>query len=281
MSVREIYEQLGIKAKYENEITKLNNRIILIVGNFDSQFLKRERNLRENVHPNLRKEFAFLIGDSDIRRSLKDFFRSSMFVDAFQINIFNLKCLLEVSKKVLLPTTYKDLYDFIVEEARRTIEITPIDIGYLFSGDTIIKKGAKELDEKLILDNLTWLSKYPVIKQSYEASLKHYLGKNYPDAITNAYASLEGLVKTLLNTEKRLDNDETRKNLINKLGLDGDWGQLLNYYCKLAHEFSSRHGKKETGEKLELAVELVEFYIYITGTFIRLISTLSAKSDKG
>lgn len=275
-----------MEAKYEEEVAKLNNRIILIVENFTSKFHK-DAVLYNNIYPKLINEFAFLIGESNIYLykslakgylRLTDFFKSVKGKDAFQTNILNLKCLLEASKEVLLPARYENHYNFIVDEAKRVIEITPIDIGYLFSGDTIIKKGAKELDEKIILDNLTWLSKYHDIKQSFETSLKQYLEKDYPDAITNAYSSLEGLVKTFLNTNKQLDDVEIRKNLINKLGLEADWGQLLYHYSKLAHEFSSRHGKKETGEKFQLTIELVEFYIYITGTFMRLILTLSAKS---
>ena len=290
MNLRSIYEQLGMEATYEEEIAKLNNRIILIVDKFNSAIGKIDEHLYKRIYPSLVEEFAFLIGESNIhmyKRALRnvylpleDFFKSSKEKDAFQINILNLKCLLEASKKVL-QSHDKYLYDFILGEAKRVIEATPIDIGYLFSGDTIIKKGARELDEKLILENLTWLSSYPTIKQSFETSLKHYLGKDYPDAITNAYRSLEGLVKTFLNKDKRLDTDEIRKELINKLGLEGDWGQLLHYYCKLAHEFSSRHGKKETGEELQLPIELVEFYIYITGTFMRLILTLPIKPNNG
>ena len=276
MSLRNIYEQLGMEPEYEKEIAKLNNRIILIVDNFHLRFFKLEKSVYQRLLAFLTREFAFLIGESNIHRTLKDFFKSKMGTDTFQENILNLKCLLEASKQVLMHTGHKDIYDFLVEEAKRAIESPPIDIGYIFSGDTIIKKGPRELDEKLILDNLTWLSKYPAIKQSFENCLKDYLGKDYPDAITNAYASLEGLVKTFLGKDKQLDNDETRKNLISKLGLEKDWGQLLYNYSKIAHEFSSRHGKKETGEKFELAPELVEFYIYITGTFMRLILTLSA-----
>ena len=277
MNLKSIYEQLGMEAKYEEETTKLNNRIILIVGTFDSKFYEaRARYVYETIYPKLKNEFAFLIGDSDIHPSLQAYFKSNKAKDAFYTNILSLTLLLQASKTVLIPDN-NYLYNFILVEAKRAIEVTPIDIGYLFSGDTIIKKGAKELDEKLILDNLTWLSNYSTIKESFENSLKHYLGKNYPDAITNAYSSLEGLVRTFLNTNKRLDAEDIRKELIKKLGLEGDWGQLLYFYCQLSHEFSSRHGKKDTGEKLQLAIELVEFYIYITGTFIRLILTLSNK----
>lgn len=280
MSLRNIYEQLGMEPEYDKEIAKFNNRIIIAVEGFNSSFYRKDGSIHERVLPFLIREVAFLIGESDIPSSLEGFFEDNIEVDDLEENILNLNCLLEASRKVLLlpEINQKDLYDFIVSEAKRAFEITPIDIGYLFSGDMIIKKGAKELDEKLILDNLTWLSKYPVVKQSYETSLKQYLGKNYPDAITNAYSSLEGLVKTFLDKDKRLDTEEIKKELINKLALEGNWGQLLHFYCKLAHEFSSRHGKKETGERLELAVELVEFYIYITGTFMRLILTLSIKS---
>lgn len=282
MNLRSIYEQLGMEPEYQEEIAKLNNRIILIAENINLKFYGGgATNPYKTIYPTLTREFAFLIGESNAHLLLKDFFKSNKETHAFQINILNLKCLLEASKKVLLAAGYTNLYNFIVGEAKRAIEITPIDIGYLFSGETIIKKGARELDETLILDNLTWLSKYPTVKQSFENSLKYYLGKNYPDAITNAYSSLEGMVKTFLNKDKGLDTDEIRKELINKLGLEGNWGQLLYFYSKLAHEFSSRHGKKETGEKFELPIELVEFYIYITGTFMRLILTLPVKSNSG
>lgn len=287
MNLRSIYEQLGMEAKYDEEIAKLNNRIILIIDNIYAKFFEIGESFYKEVYSRLVAEFAFLTGESKIYTSgvmgiqklpLRDFFRRDK--EAFYTNILNLTLLLEASKTMLQPR-FNDFYEFILGEAKRVIEITPIDIGYLFSGDTIIKKGAKELDEKLILDNLTWLSKYPASKEFFENSLKHYLGKNYPDAITNAYSSLEGLVKTFLKKDKQLDSDEIRKELINKLGLQGDWGQLLYFYCKLAHEFSSRHGKKETGEKFELPIELVEFYIYITGTFMRLILTLPVKSNSG
>jgi hypothetical protein len=287
MNLRSIYEQLGMEAKYEEEIAKLNNRIILIVDNIYARFYGMGKPFFEEVYPRLAAEFAFLTGESKIYSSgvmgiqklpLRDFFRRDK--EGFYTNILNLTLLLEASK-TMLSADWNDLYEFILVEAKRAIETTPIDIGYSFSGDRIIKKGAKELDEKLILENLMWLSKYPASKEFFENSLEYYLRKNYPDAITNAYSSLEGLVKTFLNKDKRLDTDDIRKELINKLGLEGDWGQLLHFYCKLAHEFSSRHGKKETGEKLPLAIELVEFYIYITGTFIRLILTLSNKSNSG
>jgi hypothetical protein len=213
VSLRNIYEQLGIEPECEKEVAKLNNRIILIVDNFNLSFYKLDRIIYEKLLAFLPREFVFLIGESHINRSPKDFFKSNKGTNTLRENILNLKCLLEASKQALIHTGHGNLYGFLVEEARRAIESPPIDIGYLFSGDTIIKKGAKELDEKLILDNLTWLSKYPTTRQLFETSLKHYLKKDYPDA----YASLEGLVKTFLGKDKLLDNDETRNNLINKL----------------------------------------------------------------
>ena len=172
MTLNKIYQQLGWNVKYEDEVKKFNNRILITVDNFHSKFY--EDGDYKYIYPNLIKEFAFL-------------------------------------------------------------------------------------------------SNYPNAKQLFGNSLKHYLTKHYYDAITNAYSSLESLVKTYLNRDKQLDTDEVRNNLVKNLGLEDDWKQLLHYYCKLAHEFSTRHGKKETGEKSDLPLELTEFYIYITGTFLRLI----------
>lgn len=276
MNLKKIYEQLGIEANYQEEVSQLNHRIILIVDNFDSM-ISGSRAFYDRFYPTLIKEFALLIGESRIEGNgvmgsyyfpLKNFFKEN--INHFDMNIKKLTILLEASKKVF--SGYEKLYNFILSESKRVIELSPIDIGYAFSGETIIKKGASELDETLVLENLTWLEKYPNVRLLFENSLKHYLSKNFSDSITNSYSSLEGIVKTFLENDKRLDNNETRKELIRQLGLEEDWGQLLFVYCKLAHEFSSRHGRKETGEQLQLSVELVEFYIYITGTFIRLIS---------
>lgn len=275
MTLSKIYQQLGWNVKYEDEVKKFNNRILLTVDNFRSKFYEGKD--YEYIYPNLIKEFAFLLGESEYYRygtegkyyfELKEFFKDK--ADTFHTNIKNLTLLLESSRKTLVGS-YSKYYTFLLGEIIKIFEITPVDIGYLFTGKTIIKKGATELDEKLIVENLTWLANYPNAKQLFENSLKHYLTKHYHDAITNAYSSLESLVKTYLNKDKRLDTDEVRNNLMKNLGLEGDWNQLLHYYCKLAHEFSSRHGKKESGGKSDLPLELTEFYIYVTGTFIRLI----------
>ena len=280
MTLNKIYQQLGWNVKYEDEVKKFNNRILLTVDNFRSKFY--EGRDYEYIYPNLIKEFAFLLGESEYYRygsdrhglegkyyfELKEFFKDK--ADTFLTNIKNLTLLLEAARKTLV-VRYSKYYTFLLGEIKKVFEITPVDIGYLFTGETIIKKGATELDEKLIIENLTWLADYPNAKQLFENSLKHYLTKHYQDAITNAYSSLESLAKTYLSSDKRLDADEIKNNLVKNLGLEDDWKRLLHYYCNLAHEFSSRHGKKESGEKSDLPLELTEFYIYVTGTFIRLI----------
>lgn len=275
MTLSKIYQQLGWNVKYEDEVKKFNNRILLTVDNFYSKFY--EGGDYKYIYPNLIKEFAFLLGESEYYGSgpegkyyfkLKQFFKDK--ADTFHTNIKNLTLLLESARKTLIGS-YSKHYTFLLGEIKKVFEITPVDIGYLFTGKTIIKKGATELDEKLIIENLTWLANYPNAKQLFENSLKHYLTKHYYDAITNAYSSLESLVKTYLSRDKQLDTNEVRNNLVKNLGLEDDWKQLLHYYCKLAHEFSTRHGKKESGEKSDLPLELTEFYIYVTGTFIRLI----------
>jgi len=214
MTLNKIYQQLGWNVKYEDEVKKFNNRILLTVDNFYSKFY--EGGDYKYIYPNLIKEFAFLLGESEYYGygpESKYYLKLTRFFegkgDAFLTNIKNLTLLLEAARKTLA-SSYNKYYKFLLDEIKKVFEITPVDIGYLFTGETIIKKGATELDEKLILENLTWLVSYPNTKQLFENSLKHYLTKHYQDAITNAYSSLESL-------------------------------------------------------------ELTEFYIYVTGTFIRLI----------
>ncbi len=92
MTLSKIYQQLGWNVKYEDEVKKFNNRILLTVDNFRSIVYKGGD--YEYIYPNLIKEFAFLLGESEYYRygpegkyyfELKEFFKDK--VDTFHTNI--------------------------------------------------------------------------------------------------------------------------------------------------------------------------------------------------
>jgi len=196
--LKKIYEQLGLDTKYEDEIRKFNSRILRLLDDFRLEFFEHREH--DDLYPLVLKEFAFLAGISDIygydpeRKyyfELKKFFGQN----DFEKNILNLTLLFEVLKK---DPVFKYYHEFLKKGIEKLFAILPMSIGFFFNGETIIRQGARELDEKLISENLSWLSDYPATKKLYENSLIHYLAKHYEDAITNAYSALEGLVKTYL-----------------------------------------------------------------------------------
>ncbi len=274
MNLKAIYEQLGLSASYEEEVTHFNERLYIILDEHHSRLENTE------LYEGFIKRFAFFIGISDYYTVKLGHYYYYPFARFFNKggskvlphNLAKLSVLLSTSNMDFIdPLLRSNIHEPFINRVQELFGACVVDIGYSFNGEAILKKGAKELDEKLISDNLSWLSDCPKAREPFENSLKHYLSKNYPDAITNAYSSLESLTKTFLGKDKSLDNQQTRAELIKKLEIEGDWGQLLFNFSQIAHEFSSRHGKSEGKQNSELAPDLVEFYLYMTGTFIRLI----------
>ena len=128
-------------------------------------------------------------------------------------------------------------------------------------------KGAKELDKKLILETLDWINDFPDTRKLFDGALKEYLLRDYADAITKCYSSIENLTQTFLKSTKTFEN--LVQDLISVLSLPQPWKSILNNYCDYAHKFSSRHGN--AGKKEPTKSKDVEAYIYFTGILIRLI----------
>jgi hypothetical protein len=166
----------------------------------------------------------------------------------------------------------------MISKLKAAIDFSLVDLGITFENDMFIKTGAKELDKVAILEPLVWLDRYPNTKADFEGALKNYLTKDYGDATTRAYSALESLVKTVFNKNRTLEN--LIPTLLSLLSLPSQWSAILRNYCKFAHDFSTRHGKKE-GKKKDLASEKdTEAYIYFTGLMIRLIiRTIAEKSN--
>lgn len=266
--IKEIYKRLGILPNIEEERKRFLMRVKKALDIIEKLMKKKEADF-------LRWEIAYVLGDY-IPLTLSDFIN---LWNNFEKNLESIEIILKELKTSKISVIGRegieiDLYKVFKKEIQKALSLSAIDIGYLFNLKTgqFIRSNVPELDKKLILESLQWLEVYPDTREKFLKSLKHYINKDFPDALTNAYSALEGIVKIFLNQERRLDSEKTRRELIQKLNLKEQWGEMLYFYCKIAHEFSSRHGKKVQKEKkISLTPELVEFYIYFTGAVIRLI----------
>ena len=267
MSLKDIYKALGIEPTYANEVEKMNNRIKVFfdnIGRFNDSTTRtslfREIILSEGLDIEQYLSLVSLIETPGKTSSVK---RKE---SALQKNMLHLQCLIDAVDNIY---QRKEL----LTKVENLFNKASFDIGYIYRDGIIVKSGAKALDNKLILENMVWLRNFPTCADRFNDAISDYLGKRYANAITNAYASFESMVKTILKTNSRFDKPETKADFLRWASLDKEWAQLLNNYCEIAHAFSSRHGKSEEKNGLsDVSAEQTEFFIYITGTFLRLIS---------
>lgn len=146
--------------------------------------------------------------------------------------------------------------------------LSETDIGVFWKDGKFYASGASELDEALIKDQLEWLDNYPDVKGQFTIALEHYQKSSRKtsagkDAITNAYTSIEMLSQNLLENKKNFDKNSDE--LVSKLGLPKEYGNVIHWYKQIANEYASRHAGSNPSHNE------VEMFIYFTGLLIRLM----------
>ncbi len=172
---------------------------------------------------------------------------------------------LELLRKCLHAPRLKNMVDRGTELALAT---AATDIGVRWRDGMFYPSGAKELDEKLIGDNLEWLQSFLTVRSSFKTALKHFSdslndANARKDAVTNAYAAIEGLSRAVLANKKNFDDN--KNDLVKFLMLPKEYAHILHYYKVIANEYSSRHAGSEFGHAE------VEGFIYLTGVIMRLV----------
>jgi hypothetical protein len=170
----------------------------------------------------------------------------------------------------------ESIKDEIYEEFNKDFEMSLLDINikktksleYIF-----YQKGAKLLDEMVVNDILDWLDKYPEPCKKFVSALQKY--QNHEDmraVLDDLRLSLELLLKKILNNKTRLEKqtEPLGKYLKNK-GTSEEvrnmFTTLLSYYAKYQDEYVKHNDKTKN-------IPEVEFIIYLTGTFMRLLLSL-------
>ena len=176
----------------------------------------------------------------------------------------------------ILVILYNSLNSKNIIRLNRSIELAlsmaTIDLGVRWKDGLFYPSGAKELDDKLINENLDWLSSFSEAKNFFQTSLNHF-NKSLTsesarkDAVTNAYSSMEALEKKILNNSKNFDVNSNE--LVELIKLPTEYKNIVHYYKQIAHSYSSRHAGSEFSH------EEAEAFIYLTGILMRLLSSKS------
>ena len=137
----------------------------------------------------------------------------------------------------------------------------------------IIPCGAKELDDALIIDTLTWLKDYKETYKLYSHTLMQFANKEEPrDVADNLRKTLETFLQEFFNNTKILENN------ISEVGKFFD---SKGVYCELKNIFTSLmvgYDKANNGiakHRNNANENMLEFLVYQTGIFIRTIIVLN------
>ena len=157
------------------------------------------------------------------------------------------------------------------------LSMLDIRIGKTSSGIIFYPKGAKLLDEKLVNENLGWLTSYPTAYENFKSALEKHQNKIYQrNLIDDLRLSLESILKRILNNRGRLEKQEKllgeylEREKVPKELRNMYW-QLIDYYAKYQNNYAKHDDKVNSSE--------VEFMIYLTGTFIRFLMTLEDRKN--
>lgn len=177
----------------------------------------------------------------------------------------------------------KDARKVITELVDYAIAESELDLGIRWNDGVFTRKGAKLLDDSLVNEDLHWLreSGYENVRKPFEKALGHLLeSTKHPevlsDAVTDAYEAMEALVKTVCGNKKDLSGN--REQFLSKINASKEFKGLLKQYVEFGNDF--RHAADPETLKPTLSASEVEFFIYMTGAFIRMVKESRVEQSK-
>lgn len=142
---------------------------------------------------------------------------------------------------------------------------------------TIYPNGDPLLDQEVVNYSLSKLEEYPNSAKYFEKALRIYQSSdedNYRELLDNLRFSLEQFLKEVLKNKKSLENQNSF--ILPWLKDRGIHKQTVNLYNTLLNQYCS-YQNDAVKHNENFSVDEIEFMIYLTGNFMRLILTLSSK----
>jgi hypothetical protein len=170
-------------------------------------------------------------------------------------------------------------FDHCCRQLQEAIEISPsIMIRMVRHGKKAIlyPSGASLLDKAVVESNLIWLERYPSVLRPFEEALKLYMAKNskqYRNMLDNLRFAVEQMVRTVLNNLKSLENQKDE--FLRWLKIKGVHSHIGGMYHDLLFgRFAGYQNDAVKHQEDQYMQAEVEFVLYATGTFLRLIQRL-------
>ncbi|MBA3472828.1 MAG: hypothetical protein H0T57_06280 [Rubrobacter sp.] len=193
-------------------------------------------------------------------------------LDSYVVNDFY-RCL-QTLEAVYLAVEDPSIEDGVSDRIDRAIRSSEIDLGIDWQRPQFVRTGARLLDEKLVNEQLRWLSdpKYRTVYRPFQKGLSHFLESEQKpqllgDVITDMYKALEALFKIVTGRPNK-DLSANREMFVSKVKVSDQYKTLLKDYIAYANEF--RHAEREQKPRPSISRPEAESFVYLTGLFIRL-----------
>ncbi len=276
------YKRWNIEFSYEEEFLKFKNRLVRIIdkligvelllnSDVDKDFIEIF-NFHQAHEPYVNtyyNEEDFFDLDTKILRYIKDCKNTQELATVLQFMFWALEKNDETQNLVLQ----------IVKEIRRLSPLTPSAAFQIYKkGKQVIiyPYGDEFLDIGIIDCVLSGLEDYPKVAEPFEKALKIYQSGEislYRNLLDNLRFALEQLCRQILNNEKQsLEN--LKPSLLRWLHNKGLHKEVSNLYEKLLSQYE-KYQNNAVKHNENYSIDEVEFMIYLTGNFIRLILQLA------
>jgi hypothetical protein len=280
------YQRWNIKLNEEEEFEKLRNRLIYDLGEFWSWHMENDyrfndyrfRDISEGIEQNLFRLYGELYGDQyspqsehyifykiNNSRTLKDL------ATALQFLFWSIS---EREKKI-------ELVNLLAKVIKEVFDLSPmvgigIKIARRDNSVIVYPEGAKLLDEGAINDVLAWLEDYPKVAKHFEQALTIYMSgekEKYRNLLDNLRFSLEQLLKAILRNRKSLEKQ--KEELLKWLKGKEMHQQIIDLYNQLVFGCYAKYQNEAVKHNEDYSENEIEFMIYLTGTFMRLLLRLA------
>ncbi len=164
---------------------------------------------------------------------------------------------------------HKENFNTIIIEL---LSDSPVDLGVTWKDGKFYQKGAEELDDKLVNENLKWLSdeKYSTVRVPFEKALRHLLESHkrpelLTDCITDMYEAVEAMAKLVTGKNKELSGNAEL--FISLLKVSNKYKDVLKGILKGYIDYGCNY--RHAGEKDHPTFIETENFIYLSGIILR------------
>lgn len=265
------YKRWNIEFDSEQVFIIFRNRLVVIIKKYFPCMLT-----------NIDNKFAYLYGcsvtavySSSLDKDLSFSYLYKVIIKAETIRELSraLECFFIALEEIGSPNVLE-----LADDIREATELSPgvgLRVVKNKGSVTFYPAGAKLLDQGVVNDVLNWLQDYPKVAKHFEQALKIYLdgdrGKDR-NLLDNLRFALEQLLKEVLNNKKSLENQQ--KYLLSWLNSKGLHQEVVNLYNQFLFGQYCMYHNNAVKHSEEFSKKEIEFMIYQTGNFIRLVLQL-------